>query len=88
MLQRRTKKKKKVFSHSDMSPTPGSPLPDFSLGSQVGPINLHSYLGLSWSLVYAGGLDFDPVSLTELGEMARLNGEFAARKIKVRTWGR
>ena len=63
--------------------SPGDPLPDFSLSSQVGPIDLHSYLGLSWSLVYAGGEDFTAVSLTELGEIARLNGELAARKIKV-----
>ena len=67
-----------------MSILPGSPLPDFDLGSQVGPVSLHGHLGLSWSLVYAGGVNFSAVSLTEIGEMARLEGEWAARKIKVR----
>lgn len=61
----------------------GQIAPDFVQDSTQGPIRLYEWLGDSWGVLFSHPRDFTPVCTTELGEVARLAGEWAARNVKV-----
>src|ERR1700679_4108068 len=61
----------------------GDEAPDFTADSTAGTINFHEYLGDGWGVLFSHPKDFTPVCTTELGEVARLKDEFAARNTKV-----
>jgi alkyl hydroperoxide reductase subunit AhpC len=61
----------------------GDYAPDFTADSTEGEIAFHHYLGRSWGILFSHPMDFTPVCTTELGEVARLIGEFERRNTKV-----
>jgi alkyl hydroperoxide reductase subunit AhpC len=61
----------------------GDYAPDFIADSTEGKIAFHDYLGQSWGVLFSHPKDFTPVCTTELGEVARLAGEFDKRNTKV-----
>jgi alkyl hydroperoxide reductase subunit AhpC len=61
----------------------GDPAPDFTAETTEGPLSFHEWLGSSWGVLFSHPKDFTPVCTTELGEMARIKGEFDRRDVKV-----
>ena len=57
--------------------------PNFDAETTEGKINLHSYLGDSWGILFSHPKDFTPVCTTELGYMAKIVQEFEARNCKL-----
>jgi len=66
-----------------MSVNLGDTAPDFTQESTQGTIKFHEFLGSSWGVLFSHPKDFTPVCTTELGEVARLKGEFDKRNVKV-----
>ncbi len=61
----------------------GDTVPNFTQASSQGPIELYSYLGESWGVLFSHPADFTPVCTTELGAVAKLKPEFDRRNVKV-----
>ncbi|MBA3670115.1 MAG: peroxiredoxin [Sphingomonas sp.] len=61
----------------------GSIAPDFTAESTRGEINFHDWIGDSYAILFSHPKDYTPVCTTELGEVARLKGDFARRDTKV-----
>jgi len=57
--------------------------PDFTAQTTQGTIDFHDWIGDGWALLFSHPKDFTPVCTTELGAVAALQGEFAARNCKV-----
>ncbi len=57
--------------------------PDFTAESTEGAINFHDWIGDGWAILFSHPKDFTPVCTTELGTVAGLQCEFAARNCKV-----
>ena len=57
--------------------------PDFSAETRQGPIQFHEWIGESWAVLFSHPKDFTPVCTTELGAMAGLEKQFAARGAKI-----
>jgi alkyl hydroperoxide reductase subunit AhpC len=57
--------------------------PNFTAETTQGTIDFHEWIGDSWAVLFSHPKDFTPVCTTELGAMAGLEPEFAARGVKV-----
>ena len=61
----------------------GQVAPDFTAETTEGSIRFHDWIGNSWAVLFSHPKDFTPVCTTELGDVARLKGEFEKRGTKV-----
>ncbi len=61
----------------------GDTVPNFTQKSSEGEINFYDWAGDSWVVFFSHPADYTPVCTTELGEVARLKGEFEKRNAKV-----
>ncbi len=61
----------------------GDTAPNFTADTTEGNLDLYEYLGDGWGVLFSHPKDFTPVCTTELGEVARLKGEFEKRNAKV-----
>jgi alkyl hydroperoxide reductase subunit AhpC len=57
--------------------------PDFTAETSQGPIHFHDWIGDHWAVLFSHPKDFTPVCTTELGAVASLEQQFAARGVKV-----
>jgi len=57
--------------------------PDFTAETTQGTIHFHDWIGDGWAVLFSHPKDFTPVCTTELGAVAGLESEFAARGVKV-----
>ncbi|MDC3954352.1 peroxiredoxin [Polyangium jinanense] len=60
----------------------GSIAPDFEQESTEGTLRFHAWAGSSWVILFSHPKDFTPVCTTELGTVAKLEGEFDKRGVK------
>lgn len=63
--------------------TIGDRVPDFRAETNCGEIQFHDWIGDNWCVLFSHPKDFTPVCTTELGEAARLAGDFDARGAKL-----
>jgi thioredoxin-dependent peroxiredoxin len=57
--------------------------PNFTAETTQGTINFHEWIGDNWAVLFSHPKDFTPVCTTELGTMAGLEPQFAARGTKI-----
>ena len=61
----------------------GDEAPNFTADSTDGTISFHDFIEGSWAVLFSHPKDYTPVCTTELGEVAKLKGEFDRRGVKV-----
>jgi alkyl hydroperoxide reductase subunit AhpC len=61
----------------------GDTAPNFDAETTEGNINFYDWAGDSWVVIFSHPKDFTPVCTTELGAMAGIAGQFAARNTKI-----
>lgn len=57
--------------------------PNFVQKSTKGDLNFYDYIDGKWVVLFSHPKDFTPVCTTELAEVAKLDGEFKKRDVKV-----
>ncbi len=57
--------------------------PNFTAQTTQGEIDFHQWIGEGWAVLFSHPKDFTPVCTTELGYMAKLEPDFAARNCKI-----
>ena len=57
--------------------------PNFTAQTTQGEIDFHKWIGDGWAILFSHPKDFTPVCTTELGYMAKLESDFAARNCKI-----
>ncbi len=57
--------------------------PNFTAQTTQGEIDFHEWIGEGWAILFSHPKDFTPVCTTELGYMAKVESDFAARNCKV-----
>ncbi|WP_343562844.1 peroxiredoxin [Kiloniella sp. b19] len=57
--------------------------PDFTADTTEGKISFHDWIGDGWAILFSHPKNFTPVCTTELGYMAGLEKQFAARNCKI-----
>lgn len=57
--------------------------PDFTAETTQGTLRFHEWIGDGWAVLFSHPKDFTPVCTTELGAMAGLDEQFAARGAKI-----
>ena len=60
-----------------------SEVPNFTADTTHGEIRFHDWIGDGWAILFSHPKDFTPVCTTELGYMAGLAEDFAARNCKI-----
>ncbi|MFK7985365.1 MAG: peroxiredoxin [Sandaracinaceae bacterium] len=60
----------------------GTVAPDFNADTTEGNIDFHAWSGDSWVVFFSHPADYTPVCTTELGTVAKLQGEFQKRNCK------
>jgi alkyl hydroperoxide reductase subunit AhpC len=60
----------------------GDTAPDFTAETSEGKVEFHKWLGDSWGILFSHPADYTPVCTTELGTVAKLQGEFKKRNVK------
>ncbi|SFT47693.1 1-Cys peroxiredoxin [Pseudovibrio denitrificans] len=58
-------------------------IPNLTVPTDHGEINLHDWVGDSWAIIFSHPKDFTPVCTTEFGAVAQLGDEWAKRNTKV-----
>jgi thioredoxin-dependent peroxiredoxin len=58
-------------------------IPNLTVETDQGTLNLHDWVGDSWAILFSHPKDFTPVCTTEFGAVAQLSEEWAARGAKV-----
>jgi len=66
-----------------MSLTIGDTAPDFEAETTEGTISFHDWIGDGWAVLFSHPRNFTPVCTTELGYLASIEPDFAARNTKV-----
>lgn len=61
----------------------GDEVPNFTAQTTQGTLDFHDWIGDGWALLFSHPKDFTPVCTTELGAVAALQDEFAARDCKI-----
>ncbi|MEO0540836.1 MAG: peroxiredoxin [Cyanobacteria bacterium P01_A01_bin.105] len=61
----------------------GDTVPNFTQQTSQGEIDFYDWAGGDWVVLFSHPADYTPVCTTELGEVSKLKGEFAARNAKV-----
>ncbi|DBA94815.1 hypothetical protein WJX77_008101 [Trebouxia sp. C0004] len=61
----------------------GDVVPDFGAETSQGDIQWYDYIDGSWAILFSHPGDFTPVCTTELGQVGKLQKEFAQRGIKL-----
>jgi len=61
----------------------GDDAPDFTAQTTEGELSFHDWRGDAWAVLFSHPADFTPVCTTELGRVAQLKDEWAARNTKV-----
>jgi alkyl hydroperoxide reductase subunit AhpC len=57
--------------------------PNFTAETTQGKVNFHDWIGDSWAVLFSHPKNFTPVCTTELGYMASIKSDFAARNTKI-----
>ena len=57
--------------------------PNFAAETTRGPITFHDWIGNGWAILFSHPKDFTPVCTTELGYLAKMEGEFTKRQCKL-----